>query len=196
MATFVRHFPVRPVRFRPDEVAPVHGALDSLLMGEMRPELRAELVEIKARLGGKTASAGKWSFFMMGIDEFDFMVNEIDRCVARPMLAMRLVSLCAKHIRRDTGEVLLDRAEIAGRLGVAADEVSRVASGLVRIGVLSRLGGRGSLVRYRLNERIATRASGELRDTVQAAAPPMGGVVDLAERRPRRRWSGAPVAVL
>lgn len=202
MSAVIRRFRGRPERLRQDESARVRAVLVPFVEdGFSSPQLSAAAGRLIAVLDGETASVNRWSFVMLSPAQNASVVEYLVAHSERPFVAVRVWALCFEHLRMDTGEIVLGREEIAAKLGVSARDVSRVVSELVECGALSRVrervaGVRGrGVVRYFMNPSVATHLSGKARDDAQAAAPRLG-VVELSERRPRRRWRGAAPVLL
>lgn len=146
-----------------------------------------------AELDRVSASSARWVFVMISPSQFGAVVETIHGRCDRPMICLRLWTLCFQHLRIDTGEVMLSRAELAASLGVAVRDVSRCMSFLVEVGAISRrTDGRG--VRYFVNPRVGTHLSGKARDDAQAAAPILT-VIDGSSHPSQRRARAAVVAV-
>ena len=90
---------------------------------------------------------------------------------------MKLWALCFKHLRTDTGEILLTREEIAEKLGQEPKRVSELMTELESFGAIirkrMRVGGMKGpgMVHYFMNPRVATHLSGQERDKAQSDAP-------------------------
>lgn len=82
-----------------------------------------------------------------------------------------------QHVDGDTGAICLRRDEIAGRLGIALEDVSRVMTELQNIGAIIRhrervAGMRGpGVTTYFMNPLVDTHLAGAERDAAQAAVP-------------------------
>jgi hypothetical protein len=97
----------------------------------------------------------------------------------QPTLALALWSELFTALRRDTGEVMLTRDELAERVDTSAGEVSRVMHELAGIGAIiihrervPGMRGRGRAV-YLMNPNVATNLTGAARDRAQGEAPPL-----------------------
>src|SRR4051812_39922168 len=106
-----------------------------------------------------------------------------------PTMALALWGELFTALRRDTGEIVLTRDELAERVGTSADEVSRIMGELAGIGAIivrrervAGMRGRGRAV-YLMNPNVATNLTGAARDKAQAAAPELR----LVEPAPRDR---------
>lgn len=125
----------------------------------------------------QTASRNRWTFVMLSPEQNAVVVDFLAEHSKRPIVALKLWALCFKHLRNDTGEILLSREEIAEKLRQRADEVSEMMSELSDFGAIIRkrervAGMRGpGRVRYFMNPRVATHLSGKERDEAQAEAP-------------------------
>jgi hypothetical protein len=145
-----------------------------------------------ADLDRVTASSGRWVFVMISPSQFGAVVETIHARCDRPMICLRLWTLCFQHLRVDTGEVMQSRAELAALLDVTVRDVSRCMSFLVDTGAISRrVDGRS--VRYFVNPRVGTHLSGKARDDAQAAAPILT-VIDGSAHPSQRRCRAAVVA--
>lgn len=198
MAAEIRRLRTRPARLRQDENAALRQVLLPFLEGgdgfkTYRPEVRALSAKLVALLDRETASLNKWTFVMLSPEQNAVVVEFLAGHSKRPVVAMRLWALCFQHLRTDTGEIVLTRDDIAGKLGVASRDVSEVMGELVRFGAISRrrepvAGLRGpGLVHYFMNPNVATHLSGKLRDEAQKSAPMLKlveGTAHPAQRRP------------
>ena len=126
----------------------------------------------------KTAARNGWTFVMLSPEQNEAVVSYLAQHSGRPLVAVRLWALCFKHLRNDTGEVMLRRDEIADKLGEEPCTISSLMGELEEIGAIirrrERVGGmRGpGLVRYFMNSTVATHLTGAARDKAQAEAPP------------------------
>lgn len=105
---------------------------------------------------------GGWPFVFVSAERNQ---EVIDFCLStdRPKPAVRLWALLLRSISTDTGEVLLSRDEIAERLGISVENVSRLMTALERFGAIRRdrmklagLKGHGP-ARYFVNPDVAWR---------------------------------------
>ena len=117
-----------------------------------------------------------WKFVMLGIEE----ALALDAWLysggsKRPHLASRMLLHMEANLRRDTGEVLLSRQQLADRLGERVEHVSRVVGDLERGGALRRVRD-GRRMRYFLTSRLATHLPDNEREAAQAAEGPIGAV--------------------
>lgn len=193
----------RPDRLRRDEAALLRQALLPFVDGG---DSSSQLVEagrsLLAQIDRLSASSNRWTFVMLSPDQNAAVVELIMARCARPRIAVRLWALLFRHLRTDTGEIMLSRDELAGQLGVKANDVSRCMSELVSFGAVSRvrvpipgLKGQGA-VRYRMNPTVATHLSGAARDAAHAAAPILkviDGTSHPSQRRARAAVFPAPV---
>lgn len=138
-------------------------------LGE-RKDLPAEAVsKIVAAVDSQTASERGWAFVMIGPRENEAVVAWLRQNSKRPMAAMATWAALFTALRFDTGEIALTRAEIAERVGIDADNVSRIMSELVEIGAVSRVR-EGRRVRYFMNPNVGTHLAGKERDKAQGDA--------------------------
>src|SRR3954449_10907235 len=133
--------------------------------------------EIVATIDRETASEGRWTFVMLSPDQNAAVVRWLRRHSRRPVLALALWGELFTAIRRDTGEVMLTRDELAERVGATPGEVSRVMHELASIGAIivhrervAGMRGPGRAV-YLMNPNVATNLTGPARDKAQGRAP-------------------------
>jgi CRP-like cAMP-binding protein len=135
--------------------------------------------EILAAIDRSTAAQNGWTFVMMSPQDNAKVVSWLAANSSRPMVAMQLWATLFLHLRRDTGEVMQTRDELADAVGTTSDEVSRIMGELEGIGAVSRrrtkvAGMRGpGMVRYFMSPKVGTHLTGAARDKAQASAPPL-----------------------
>jgi hypothetical protein len=140
--------------------------------------------EILAAIDRQTASAHSWSFVMLSPAQNRAVVKWIGANSKRPFVAVQLWAELFLHLRRDTGEVMQTREELAAAVGVTPDHVSEIMGELEAFGAIAKerirvAGMRGpGMVRYRMNPRVATHQTGVARDKAQASAPTLLRLVD------------------
>lgn len=193
MPAVIRRLITRPDRLRRDEAEALRQALLPFVDGG---ESSSQLVDagrtLLAHVDRLSASSNRWTFVMLSPDQNAAVVEFLAANSGRPIVSVRLWALCFRHLRTDTGEIMLGRDELAKSLGVTAGEVSRCMSELVKFGAIlrvrERVGGmRGpGVVRYFMNPRVGTHLSGQARDAAQAAAP-MLKVIDGTSHPSQRR---------
>jgi CRP-like cAMP-binding protein len=163
----------RADRLREDQAAALRQALLPFAEGEMETHVTALVGLIDAR----TAADNGWTFVMLSPAQNISVVNYLAGYSTRPLVALRVWALCFEHLRHDSGEILLTRAEIASAVGERPENISRVMSELERFGAIIKrrekvMGMRGpGRTRYHMNPRVATHLPGKDRDKAQAFAP-------------------------
>jgi hypothetical protein len=162
----------RPDRLRQDQAETLRQAI--LPFETQMPDAVKALI---GHIDRQTASRNKWTFVMLSPEQNSIVVDYLAENSKRPLVAVRLWALCFKHLRNDTGEVLLSREEIAEKLKQKADSVSELMSELVEFGAIIRrrervagLKGPG-MVHYFMNPRVATHLGGTAREKAQDEAP-------------------------
>jgi hypothetical protein len=146
---------------------------------QRRPDLLTERLSglAIARLDQQLPSTNGWAFVMMSPQDHDLVVSWLDEHSARPRLALRLWSKLFLNLRRDTGEIMFTRDELASLLAQRPEHISRVMTELETIGAISKLrekvpGMRGpGVVRWFMSPRLATHITGQARDKAQKDAP-------------------------
>lgn len=206
MAAVICQLVPRPERLRRDEAEAFRQALLPFVDGGDLPSQMVEVGrELLAFIDRRSASSNRWTFVMLSPEQNAAVVRHLlsPEGSKRPKVAVALWAECFRHLRTDTGEIMLGRDELAVSLAVSADEVSRCMSELVKFGAIlrvrERVGGmRGpGVVRYFMNPRVGTHLSGQARDAAQAAAP-MLKVIDGTSHPSQRRARAAafPLSVL
>jgi hypothetical protein len=164
----------KPDRLRQDQADLLRQAI--LPFEDQLPDAVRSLI---GHIDRQTASRNKWTFVMLSPEQNAIVVDYLAQHSKRPLVAMRLWALCFKHLRTDTGEILLTREEIAEKLNQRAPEISEMMSELVDFGAIIRrrqkVGGMKGpgMVHYFMNPRVATHLSGKERDEAQEQAPPL-----------------------
>jgi hypothetical protein len=142
--------------------------------------------EIVATIDRQTASEAGWTFVMLGPEQNAAVVSWLRQNSRYPTLAPALWAQLFTALRRDTGQIMLSRDELAERLGSRLDEVSRIMGELASVGAIitcrERVPGQRGPGRavYFMNPNVATNLSGAARDRAQAEAPKLR----LIEREP------------
>jgi hypothetical protein len=172
MAAKVIRLRTRADQLREDQAAQLRQRLLDF------PDLPQRAVsEIAAAIDQQTASTNGWTFVMMSPADNAKVVDWLAQNSKRPQIAMRLWAKLFLHLRRDTGEVLQTRDELAEAVGATADHVSTIMGELESIGAISRQrvripGMRGpGMVSYFMSPRVGTHLTGMARDIAQDEAP-------------------------
>jgi hypothetical protein len=133
--------------------------------------------EIVAAIDRQTASEAGWTFVMLGPEQNAAVVRWLRQYSRYPTLAPAVWAELFTALRRDTGEIVLTRDELAERVGAGPDHVSRIMGELTRIGAIithrervAGMRGPGRAV-YFMNPNVATNLSGAARDRAQAESP-------------------------
>jgi hypothetical protein len=133
--------------------------------------------ELVATIDRETASEARWTFVMIGPEQNAAVVRWLRRHSRYPTLAPALWAELFTALRRDTGEIVLTRDELAERIGTRPNEVSNLMHELASIGAIiihrekvAGMRGRGRAV-YLMNPNVATNLAGAARDRAQGEAP-------------------------
>ena len=152
------------------------GALRQLVLDypDLPEQLRGDLV---ATIDRRSAAENGWTFVMLSPSQNKAVARWLAENSERPQKAMLLWAELFDHLRRDTGQIMLSRDELAQLLDEHPSNVSKIMGELGSIGaVITRrervpgLRGPGRVV-YFMNPNVATNLSGAARDRAQAAAP-------------------------
>lgn len=196
MPAVIRRLVTRPDRLRRDEAAAFR---QDILARLEEPSASVQMVEAGRRLlvelDRQTARSQREEFVMV-FPEFSMVSEWLAANSCRKLVALRLWALILGYVDRDTGDVVLSRAEMAELLKVSPKDVSRVTSELVECCALSRRrvpvpGMRGpGAVRYTLNPLVGTHLARKLGEDARRAASPL----DLRPRSTERRGRAPALA--
>ena len=110
-----------------------------------------------------------WGFVLMGPIENAAVIDWLMTNSKRRNDAVRLWSTLFTVIRWDTGEIVVERAELAEMLGISVQNISRIMGELASINAITKHK-EGRRVRYFLHPKAGTRLSGRAREEGLAAA--------------------------
>lgn len=143
--------------------------LRQLVLG-LEGEAPRAVAQIVAAIDRNTAAERGWSFVMLSPPQNRAVVRWIGENAKRPRLSAALWAEFFCHLRTDTGEIVMTRAEMAEAVGAAPRTVSEALSELVHLGAVIRHQ-EGREVRWFMNPRIATCLTAAAREEAQSAAP-------------------------
>jgi hypothetical protein len=174
MAAGLARLKTKPQRLREEQAA----ALRQMILAF--PELPEPAAgAIVAAIDRETAAENGWTFVMLSPAQNRAVVRWLLQHSSRPQKALDLWALLFEHLRRDTGEVMLTREEMAEFIDDLPNNVSAIMGELEKIGAISRrrekvAGMRGpGAVRYFMNPNVATHLAGKARDKAQVEAGPL-----------------------
>jgi hypothetical protein len=133
--------------------------------------------EIVAAIDRQAAAENGWTFVMLSPSQNKAVQRWVLENSKRPRKATALWVELFDHLRRDTGEILLSRDELANLIDEHPDHVSEIMRELASIGAIiihrERIPGQRGPGRavYFMNPSVATNLTGAARDRAQAAAP-------------------------
>lgn len=118
-------------------------------------------------------SKPKVPFVMLSPIEHAEVVRWLRKHSKRPMNAMGLWAELFTALRSDTGEILLNRQQLAERIGIDVQNVSRIMTELTSINAIRREK-HGREVRYYMNSSVATHLPSEtLREAARTNDGPL-----------------------
>ncbi len=124
-----------------------------------------------------------WTFVMLSPAQNEAVAEWLWAQSKRPQAAVRLWTHLFTCMRMDTGEILKGRKELAERIGVDSDNLSRIMTELASINAIRREK-RGREVRYFMNSTIATHLpSPEARAKAREADGPLLVVMQGGQAR-------------
>src|SRR5919206_4844379 len=122
--------------------------------------------EIIGTIDRQTASEAGWTFVMLSPEQNAAVARWLGKNSSRPKVALVLWQELFTALRRDTGEVMLTRDELAERVGTHPSRVSTVMHELAGIGAIivhrervAGMRGPGRAV-YLMNPNVGTHLSG------------------------------------
>jgi hypothetical protein len=118
----------------------------------------------------ETAAENGWTFVMLSAAQNKAVVRWLMEKSKRREKALLLWAEMFEHLRRDTGEIVLSRDEMADLVGALPRHVTEITAELEGIGALERRRD-GRTVRYFMNPNVATHLTGKARDDAQAKTP-------------------------
>lgn len=153
----------------------------ALLKRERAAEVRQMILQLEAeapRLVGQmvalldrhTLADKGWSFVMLSPAQNRLVVRWINANAKRPRVSAALWAEFFCHMRTDTGEICMSRAEMADAVGVQPRTVSEALAELQKMGAVIRHQ-EGREVRWFMNPRVGTHLTGVAREEAQRAAP-------------------------
>lgn len=107
---------------------------------------------------------------MINAEQNRSVVDFLDEKSTQPRKSVRLWALLFEYVHRETGQIMLTRQEIADKLEMRTNDISRIMSELESINaIIKEKEGRG--VTYYMNPNIGTHLNQEDRDKARAKAP-------------------------
>jgi len=151
--------------------------LEQMLREVIPPDIAAQLALGRVSLTPDPDS-DHWTFAMISPAQNRAVGEWLLAHSSRSHVAIRLWMLLFTALRTDTGEIQLTREEMAERVGVHPDHISRVMTELASINAIRREKS-GRAVRYFMNPHIATHIpSPEAREAARQGAGPLLVVMD------------------
>ena len=133
--------------------------------------------EIVAAIDRQAAAENGWTFVMLSPSQNKAVQRWLVENSKRPQKATMLWAELFDHLRRDTGEIMLSRDQLAELIGDHPTTSARSCASWHRIGAIitrrervAGMRGPGRAV-YFMNPNVATNLSGAARDRAQAEAP-------------------------
>lgn len=125
-----------------------------------------------ALLDRNTAADRGWSFVMLSPAQNRLVVRWINANAKRPRVSAALWAEFFCHMRTDTGEIVMTRAEMMEAAGASTSHISDALAELHGMGAVIRQR-EGRDVRWFMNPRVGTHLTGVARQEAQASAPPL-----------------------
>lgn len=155
----------------------------ALLKRERAAEVRQMILQLEAeapRLVGQmvalidrhTIADRGWSFVMLSPAQNRLVVRWINANAKRPRVSAALWAEFFCHMRTDTGEIVMSRAQMMEAADASTSHISDALSELLGMGAIIRQR-EGREVRWFMNPRVGTHLTGLARQEAQSAAPPL-----------------------
>ncbi len=172
MAATLRRLRTKADRLRAEQAAELRQlVLDYPALPE---QARRQIV---VAIDRQTAAENGWTFVMLSPSQNRAVQRWLVENSKRPQKAMLLWAELFDHLRRDTGEIMLSRDELAGLIDERPDHAGEIMAELASIGAIitrrervAGMRGPGRAV-YFMNPHVATNLSGAARDRAQVEAP-------------------------
>ena len=125
----------------------------------------------------------RWLFVKISPVQFQHVTKAIRDC-SKPATTLAVWIATLPYMRRDTGEILATREQLAKDAGTNHIEVSRAMSALTRIGAILK-SRRGQRVVYSINHNVGWNGGEGSRQAAVKEAPVLRLVVNRDEERER-----------
>lgn len=177
MAAQIKRLQPKNKQIKQEQLEKLQAMLN--LFPELNEKKTSSLLwEIKRK--NKLNDPNTWTFIMISPEQNRSVVNWLDEKSTQPRKALRLWALLFEYVHRETGQIMLSRQEIAEKIKMRSNDVSRIMSELESINaILKKKDGRGVI--YFMNPNVANHYSQEIREKVQKEVPQLkiidGGIV-------------------
>jgi hypothetical protein len=170
-------FASRAQLLRQEDAAEVRQLV--LQFEEKAPRLVSQFLALIDR---NTAAEKGWSFVMLSPAQNRLVVRWINANAKRPRVSAALWAEFFCHMRTDTGEIVMTRAQMMEAAGASSSHVSEALAELHGMGAVIRHR-EGRDVRWFMNPRVGTHLTGVAREEAQRAAPPLLELIDGGAKR-------------
>jgi DNA-binding transcriptional ArsR family regulator len=140
------------------------------LVAQLEAQAPGLVGQLLAVIDRNTAAERGWSFVMLSPSQNRAVVRWLMANSRRESVALALWAEFFCHLRTDTGEIVMSRAEMMAASGGTSPHVSVVLSELLSIGAVIRRQ-EGREVRWFMNPNVATHLTGIAREKAQCTAP-------------------------
>lgn len=131
------------------------------------------LEQIDIKLKANAQDQEKWIFIMLSAKENAAVIRWLNANSQRPRQAVELWATILENLRIDTGEITKTRQELAERVGMEANDLSKIMKELRSINAI-RQEKTGRNITYFLNPQIATHLPNKAaRTAARKAAGPL-----------------------
>lgn len=167
MAAKIKRLQPKDKQTKQEQLEQLQSILD--LFPELNEKKASALLwDIKRK--NKLNDPNTWTFIMIEPEQNFAVIDWIMKESKRKNEAVRLWALLFENVHRETGQIMLSRQEMANKLDVTPNNVSRIMSELEGINAITKeKEGRG--VTYFMNPNVGTHLNQEDRDKARAKAP-------------------------
>jgi hypothetical protein len=132
------------------------AAAFELMKNARKSGITSDLLEqLDAQLKANAQNQENWIFVMLSAKENAAVIRWINANSSRPRQAVELWATILENLRIDTGEIMRTRQELAERVGMKANDLTKLMTELASINAI-RKEKAGRSVTYFLNPQIAT----------------------------------------
>jgi len=179
MAAQIKRLQPKDKQNKQKQIEQLQAMLD--LFPEINESKAASLLwEIKRK--NKLNDYNTWTFIMISPEQNNAVVQWLATNSKRRIEAMQLWSMLFEYVHRETGQIMLSRQEIANKINISLNDISRIMSELESINaILKKKEGRGVI--YYMNPNVANHYSQEIRKEAQKSAPTLKLINNLDQQR-------------
>jgi len=167
MAAYIKHLQSKDKQIKQQDLFELQEILERF------PELKEKDISSlvwKIKRENKLNDPNTWTFIMISPEQNKLVVDWLDDNSTQPRKSVRLWALLFENIHRETGQIMLSRQELADKMTLRPNNISRIMSELESINaIIKKKDGRGVI--YYMNPNVANHYPQEIREKSQKEAP-------------------------